>query len=114
MRTRPLVLGVSLIVTPVVAVACGGGGPGVQGPEAQSLFFAYSGTWLLDVEASDVVPARGLQGARGDGGRGGGGGDPLGDVRGRGRVAPAAGLEELSQGPQNAPPLRRKPAADLG
>lgn len=63
--------------------ACGGGGPGVQGPEAQALFARYSGAWVLDVEAtrdlavedSGQVRQRGLggRGGMGGGGRGGGG-----------------------------------------
>ena len=53
------------------------GGPGVQGPEAQTLYSSYSGSWLLDEGSSSdapaVTPPRQTQGGRAQGGGGGGG-----------------------------------------
>ena len=68
----------------IATVACGGGGPGVSGPEAQTLFADYSASWVLDEASSDSVPQRigappGGEGRSGGGGRDpfGGGGDPF-------------------------------------
>lgn len=74
----------------LAVAACGGGGPGVEGPEALLLFAQYSGTWVLDTLSSDPPPrlpeaGSGARGGRGDpfGGGGGRPGAPPPDVDGR-------------------------------
>ena len=78
-RNGRLVAGFGLLASTLV-LGCGGGGPGVEGPEAVALYESFNGTWVLDEELSDD-PTRlgaGQRGvARGGGGRGG-------DVGGRG------------------------------
>ena len=96
MKPRPAIA-LSLLSIPALGLAACGGGPGVRGPEAQTLFADYSGAWALDSIASETIPTpreRGERGPRsGDpfgngGGRsqppGGGAGVPGGGMGGRG------------------------------
>ncbi len=80
---------IAVLVSTLSVLACGGGGPGVSGPEAQTLFADYSGSWILDEAVSDSVrtgPAGGRQGRGGADGRDpfGGTPDPFGGASGRG------------------------------
>ncbi len=73
MRSTRFTQAMSLAVGGLLA-ACAGGGPGVQGPEAMVLFDDYSGTWVLDEDASEEIPTAGQAGARARGQARGGGG----------------------------------------
>jgi hypothetical protein len=70
--------------------ACGGG-PGVRGPEAQTLFSNYSGVWALDSIASETIPMPRERTERGPGS-----GDPFGT--GGGRSQPPGGGAGLPGG----------------
>lgn len=101
MKTGFWRVGASTLAVVTVITSCGGGGPGVEGPEAQSLFRSYSGMWVLDRDASDEASSAEQPGARGRGGNdpfggiggrsGGGVGGDRGGFGGRGRFGPGGG-----------------------
>jgi len=98
MRSRRFTQAMSLAVGGLLT-ACAGGGPGVQGPEAMVLFDDYSGTWVLDEDASEEIPTAGQAGARARGqARGGGGFGGGGGGRGGGSFGGGGGFGGFSGG----------------